>query len=240
MGPVAATLQERDLTIQQLQQALDASRRRCALLESQLDSAGSAPAPGGPRRSGNGTSAGGGRGVVSQEALKDVLAQSALHHQKYKQIREDYNRLLNKRVATVQSSSKASAAAKSLVTDLQGRLVAEVQEREAEAALYSARLVESERAASDWYVEKRLLEDHIAKLSAEVQERDRLDGEIESCVCNLFERLQAVEQQNDVLRARVVDLGGTAPATPSPPQQATARRSTGGAGAVSGVGRVQG
>lgn len=49
----------------------------------------------GSGRGGAGGRGGGGAGV-SPEALKDVMVQSALHLQKYKQIRDDYNRLLNK------------------------------------------------------------------------------------------------------------------------------------------------
>lgn len=57
------------------------------------------------------------------------------------------------------------------------------------------------------YVEKRLLEDHIAKLSAELAERDKIDGEIESCVCTVFERLRLAEAENEGLRARLAELG---------------------------------
>ncbi len=66
----------------QLQQALDASRRRAALLEGQITAIGGMPAAGGA--------------PGTQEAVREVLAQSAMHFQKYKGIREDYNRLLNK------------------------------------------------------------------------------------------------------------------------------------------------
>ncbi len=87
---VAQALHERDATVLQLQQALDAARRRCALLEAQLAGGGSgaggvAAHAASPMRGGPG--AGG---------LKDVLAQSQMHYNKYRQIRDDYNRLLNK------------------------------------------------------------------------------------------------------------------------------------------------
>ncbi|KAG2445968.1 hypothetical protein HXX76_000571 [Chlamydomonas incerta] len=205
-GPMAQALQERDLTIRQMQQALEAARRRCSLLELQL-AGGPAGGGAGP---GAGLGAAGGKGV-SADSLRDLLAQSALHQQKYKQIREDYNRLLNKRASTVAGGSRSTTAtavaARTLVDDLQKRLAAEVQEREAEAALYSARLYESEKALSDWYVEKRLLEEHIARLSAEVAERDKIDAEIEGCVASLLERLRAVEADNEALRARAVAAG---------------------------------
>ncbi|GLC54860.1 hypothetical protein PLESTB_000913700 [Pleodorina starrii] len=227
--PSSQALQERDLTIRQLQQALEASRRRCALLEMQLTANGS-PSGGGPGASPSGTSGrgglggGGGGGLghlgggapgVSPDSLRDMLAQSALHHQKYRQIREDYNRLLNKRASTLQggsrsSGSAAAVAARALVDDLTKRLAEEVQEREAEAALYSAKLYESEKAMSDWYVEKRLLEEHITRLSAELSERDKIDGEIEGCVTSMLERLRAVEAENEELRARLAGPDGGA------------------------------
>ncbi|GFR44887.1 hypothetical protein Agub_g6231, partial [Astrephomene gubernaculifera] len=219
-------LQERDLTIRQLQQALEASRRRCALLEMQLASGNTAGGGGGAAvNSGGGTGGGGrgssssmgpgaaggggggGRGGVSADSLRDLVAQSALHHQKYKQIREDYNRLLYKRASALQVGSRSTSAnalaARALVGELQRRLEAEVQEREAEAALYSARLYESEKAMSDWYVEKRLLQEHIARLSGEVAERDKIDGEIEGCVAAMLERLRLVEAENEALRSRL-------------------------------------
>ncbi|GIL97836.1 hypothetical protein Vretimale_3381 [Volvox reticuliferus] len=110
-----------------------------------------------------GKGGGGGMGAtgVSPDSLRDMLAQSALHHQKYKQIREDYNRLLNKRASALQAGSRsgsaAAVAARAIVEDLQKRLAEEVQEREAEAALYSAKLYQSEKAMSDWCVEGSLL-----------------------------------------------------------------------------------
>ena len=55
------------------------------------------------------------------------------------------------------------------------------------------------------YVEKRLLQDHIAKLEAAARERDALDNEIETCVCGLFERLRLLEATNEELAARLGD-----------------------------------
>ncbi|KAJ9528333.1 hypothetical protein QJQ45_014308 [Haematococcus lacustris] len=160
-SPVAQALMERDSTIQQLHQALEATRRRCSLLE----------------------------------------------QRKYKQIRDDYHRLLFKRASSIQSSKAVPSAAKVVVDNIQTRLHQEVAEREAEAALYSARLYESERQLSDWYVEKRMLEQHIARLREEVAQRDRLDQEIESCVCGLFERMRQLELANEQLRSQLAAEG---------------------------------
>lgn len=93
--PVAAALGERDATIAQLQRALDAARRRAGLLESQLQAAGITVGLGGGGGS-DGAAAGRAAVKAQQEGIREVLAQSALHLSKYKQIREDYNRLLYK------------------------------------------------------------------------------------------------------------------------------------------------
>ena len=122
LGPVAQAIQERDRTISQLQQALDASRRRCARLEG-LEGSGSPAAASTTRQ--------------QQQAVADLMAQSSLHLNKYKQIRDDYNGLLFKRSGAVSSSKLANQAAKELVEDMQARLNKEIEEREAEAALYS-------------------------------------------------------------------------------------------------------
>lgn len=84
-SPLAQALHERDHTIMQLQQALDAARRRCAMLEAQFLGQGAAGPP----------MAGAGRvGGNKDSGVGDM--QSRLHLQKYKQIREDYNRLLHR------------------------------------------------------------------------------------------------------------------------------------------------
>ena len=56
-----------------------------------------------------------------------------------------------------------------VVTELSTRLKKEIEEREAEAALYNAKLYESEKQQGDWYVEKRLLEKRIEELDREVR-----------------------------------------------------------------------
>ena len=45
--------------------------------------------------------------------------------------------------------------------------------------MYSARLYETEQRQSDWYVEKRLMGQTIAKLQNDIQDRDRIDAQIE-------------------------------------------------------------
>ncbi len=62
-----------------------------------------------------------------------------------------------------------------------------------------------------------MLEEHIAQLNAEVAERDKLDSEIESCMCGLFERLRQLEAANEQLRQASGVAAGSEPATPASP-----------------------
>eukprot|EP00201_Polytomella_parva_P014352 CAMPEP_0175065270 /NCGR_PEP_ID=MMETSP0052_2-20121109/15824_1 /TAXON_ID=51329 ORGANISM="Polytomella parva, Strain SAG 63-3" /NCGR_SAMPLE_ID=MMETSP0052_2 /ASSEMBLY_ACC=CAM_ASM_000194 /LENGTH=343 /DNA_ID=CAMNT_0016331771 /DNA_START=49 /DNA_END=1077 /DNA_ORIENTATION=- len=188
-------LLEREMTVRQLQQALAASRRRCTLLEFQIqnssssDASSSSPFPGLSAAPLPGS---------ANTAMKDVVAQATLHLAKYNQIREEYNKYLKQRSGVILNSNrkaKASSEAQEVVRRLQSRLSAEREEREAEAALYSARLYESERASSEWFVERRRLEEVANKLREELEARDRLDAEMEECVGMLFARLKAAEAE---------------------------------------------
>jgi len=122
---------------------------------------------------------------------------------RYKQIRNDYNHLLRKRAGYSQASKALPGTPQAMLMELKARLTKEMSERDAEAALYSTRLYESERHLSDWYVEKRMLEEHITKLNSEIVERDNLDQQIQSCVCGLFERVHLLETENAELQRRL-------------------------------------
>ena len=67
-------------------------------------------------------------------------------------------------------------------------------------------------------MERKLLFHKVAKLEAEVKERDRLDAQIETCVCNMFERMRLLEENNRALTSQLHMLG--AEATPLPPMPA--------------------
>ena len=125
---------------------------------------------------------------------------------------------------------------------MQTRLTREIEEREAEAAIYNARLYATEQSQSDWYVEKRLMEAKLGKLEAEVRERDRLDAQIEACVCDLFERMRVLERTNADLQARLGGEGGVGAAAAAAAAAATAGggASAEGAGSLAELVRAQG
>eukprot|EP00959_Pyramimonas_sp_CCMP1952_P367581 7699260-Pyramimonas_sp.AAC.1 len=82
-----------------------------------------------------------------------------------------------------------------------------MEERETEAALYNAKLYDSEQKESDWYVERKLLLHKVEKLEGEIRKRDQLDSQIETCVASMFERQQSLEQSNADLTAHLRALG---------------------------------
>lgn len=53
---------------------------------------------------------------------------------------------------TVKNSSTTTRESKRLLEDLQARLKQEVEEREAEAAVYSSNLYHLEKEKTDWYL----------------------------------------------------------------------------------------
>lgn len=58
---------------------------------------------------------------------------------------------------------------------------------------------------ADLYIEKKGLQDQVAKLNQDISHRDRLDAEIEACVCTMFERTRLLEEENASLNARLND-----------------------------------
>ena len=70
------------------------------------------------------------------------------------------------------------------------------------------------------YAEKRMLQQTIGRLNEEIGQRDRIDAEIEACICSMFERMRLLEEDNAALTARLqaaglsVDVGEVAEGAP--------------------------
>eukprot|EP00193_Tetraselmis_chui_P009780 CAMPEP_0177753472 /NCGR_PEP_ID=MMETSP0491_2-20121128/1479_1 /TAXON_ID=63592 /ORGANISM="Tetraselmis chuii, Strain PLY429" /LENGTH=426 /DNA_ID=CAMNT_0019268761 /DNA_START=36 /DNA_END=1316 /DNA_ORIENTATION=+ len=187
--PTVAMLQERERTVHELSAALDSSRRRAAALEQSL-----------LQQKGGGESGATHKAHPNNSAVTDVLAQSAVHFQQYRDIRSNYNKLLTRRTQALSRASGVSSEAKSVVSELQARLSKEMEEREVESAMYNARLYENEKQQGDWYVERRMLEKRIIEQDEELKKRDKMDVEIEQCVCDLFNQISTLERDNQLLR----------------------------------------
>ena len=77
-----------------------------------------------------------------------------------------------------------------IMNELSFRLNQEQKQRDLEAAVYNAQIYEYEKKEVDWFVEKRYLEEKIAALEGEVQKRNVLDDQIESCIQMLCKQQQ--------------------------------------------------
>ena len=76
-----------------------------------------------------------------------------------------------------------------IMNELSFRLNQEQKQRDLETAVYNAQIYEYEKEV-DWFVEKRYLEEKIAALEGEVQKRNVLDDQIESCIQMLCKQQQ--------------------------------------------------
>lgn len=120
---------------------------------------------------------------------------------------------MSKRLETVRRGASTPLDAKKLLSEMQGRLETEMRERDQEAALFNTSMYETERLKSDWYVERRMFEARVEQMDRELRERDKLDSEIESLVGVVFERVRALERENEELR--VAAAGGVPMGPPS-------------------------
>lgn len=66
-------------------------------------------------------------------------------------------------------------------------------------------------------MERKLLITKVAKLEADVRERDTLDAQIETCVGSMFERMRVLETTNGTLVAHIHAQGGEMPPLPDVP-----------------------
>jgi len=172
---VLTVLKQRDKTIEDLNRKLQEAEDMIRILQS---------------------SAGGVSSRKSSELQSD-LKKYQFHFKNYKQLRNDYKRLLDQRSGIV--SRKINKDAKRMVGELKSRLDKEMEERELEAALLTTQLYEQDKRESDLYVEKRLLEQKVGALQQEIYDRDKIDTQIENCVCSLFEKVNSLESANKEL-----------------------------------------
>lgn len=126
-------------------------------------------------------------------------------------------------------SKPVTGAARKLIDALSERLSTTDAERQAETSAYNKKLLQAEQQHCDWFVEKRLMEERISSLTAQVAERDEIEDKMELCVHSLFERLRQLEITNHNLRRKLgmatgrgitPDLGSTGRRTGTPDSMA--------------------
>lgn len=202
-------LEERDRTIEELRGAVSDMRRATTPASS---AAAEAAAKAASAHAGRSTS----EEIASlQSRLSEALEDAARYQQGYVKARADYRRLVSARVkqatekkaakygSTAKPKQPVAGAARKLIEALGERLTVSEEERNAETAAFNRKLLEAERQHCDWFVEKRLMEDRLAALTAEIREQDEMADRMELCVHSLFERLRQLEITNHNLRRKL-------------------------------------
>eukprot|EP00803_Ostreobium_quekettii_P006798 evm.model.scf_48.17 EVM.evm.TU.scf_48.17 scf_48:120622-123792(-) len=172
-------------SLERLQAALDASRRRGALLEANIITMTEKYQKG-----------------HQLKTLRETEEKAALYRHMYERAKKQLTDILNRRVDAFRRSQAGSKDVKMLVAQLKQRLRQEMEERDAESAIHSTQLYDLEKEISDLTVDRSMLQTRVGELQEELRRRGRLDGDIEACVRDMVDRLKALESENKVLKAQ--------------------------------------
>jgi len=132
----------------------------------------------------------------SQQAA--AAARNAEYRERYMRMRSEYRQLLRSRTDSIKKEGRLSQEVErnALLGQLEHALRDEADLHRKESQRLNEELYLQEKKTCDGYVEKRLLQDRLAALEAEIQQRDSLDGEIDSKMVSLFNRLKQLEDTN--------------------------------------------
>uniref|UniRef100_A0A7S3EVH0 Uncharacterized protein n=1 Tax=Haptolina ericina TaxID=156174 RepID=A0A7S3EVH0_9EUKA len=144
----------------------------------------------------------------SQQAA--AAARNAEYRERYMRMRSEYRQLLRSRTDSIKKEGRLSQEVERnvLLGQLEHALRDEADLHRKESQRLNEELYLQEKKTCDGYVEKRLLQDRLAALEAEIQQRDSLDGEIDSKMVSLFNRLKQLEDTNIQLEQSNEQLKG--------------------------------
>ena len=135
------------------------------------------------------------------------------YRERYLRMRGEYRQLLRSRADSLKRSGHVSMEREqaTLLNQLEMALQDEADLHRKESQRLNEELYLQEKRSCDWYVEKRLLEQKMSGMEAELAQRDELDGEIENKMVALFSRLKQLEdanlqleQTNEALQSKAV------------------------------------
>lgn len=145
-------------------------------------------------------------------------AATAQYRDRYLRMRNDYRSLLKSRVGSIKKSTIMGRQSEQavLLTQLDSALQEEADLHRRESQRLNEELYRQEKQSCDWHVERRILETRLAQMEGSIQQRDEIDGAIESKMAALFSRLQQLEttnlqleQSNEELKSKVTPGGNT-------------------------------
>jgi len=139
-----------------------------------------------------------------------AAARNAEYRDRYLRMRGEYRQLLRSRTDSIKKSGRLSQEAERnvLLGQLDVALREEADLHRKESQRLNEELYLQEKKTCDSYVEKRLLQDRLETLEAEIEQRDNLEGEIDSKMVALFNRLKQLEDANLQLEATNEELKG--------------------------------
>lgn len=144
------------------------------------------------------------------------------YRERYLRMRGEYRQLLRSRADSLKRSGHVSMEREqaTLLNQLEMALQDEADLHRKESQRLNEELYLQEKRSCDWYVEKRLLEQKMSGMEAELAQRDELDGEIENKMVALFSRLKQLEdanlqleQTNEALQSKAAAAAATAAAS---------------------------
>jgi hypothetical protein len=134
------------------------------------------------------------------------------YRERYMRMRGEYRQLLRSRTDSVRRSGRISAEKEHgvLIGQLDEALKEEAELHRKESRRLNEELYLQEKKSCDWYVEKRLLQDRLQAMEAEIGQRNQLDGQIDDKMLALFARLKSLEDANLRLEQSNEELRGKA------------------------------
>ncbi|TMW62093.1 hypothetical protein Poli38472_009586 [Pythium oligandrum] len=140
-----------------------------------------------------------------QSRLQDALTESERQKSNYLKMKRDFQQLLTLKTKTLyENPAQLNSSAKELVQLMEKQMKLLEQEHSQYLSVYHSKLYEVEQQNCESYAQKRMMEEEIARIAQDVQQRDAVDEQIEKCMVNVFERLRQVEAENLQLKTHVL------------------------------------
>jgi hypothetical protein len=203
IDPLAGADEQALFLLQQKESDLQQMREYTAQLQERLQSVAALQ-----KETGHGQ-----RGAATSDRAEVATAQ---YRDRYLRMRTDYRSLLKSRVGSIKKSTPVSRQSEQamLLAQLDSALQEEADLHRRESQRLNEELYRQEKQSCDWHVERRILETRLAQIEGSIQQRDEIDGAIESKMAALFSRLQQLEttnlqleQSNEELKSKVTPAG---------------------------------
>lgn len=140
-----------------------------------------------------------------QSKLQDALSESQRQRSNYIKMKKDFQHLLGLKTKTlVENPMQLNASARELLQLMERKLAQIESEHSQNLSLYNCKLYTVEQQTCESYVQQKLMEQEVQRITQDVQQRDDVDVQIEQCMVGVFERLRQVEMENVLLKTTTI------------------------------------